>query len=310
MSFAQSSNPYETFGHTSTVEYKMPVSEMLYIKNSDTNSNIKALAFDIENSKVKLLGANDTLLNEVKIEANQLLRWLAVDPLAKKFPAHSPYNFVVNNPLNAIDPDGKDVVFLIDKQGAGGNGHMAMLFQDTKGHWFHFSQGATEQGGTSGMVSNSGYTGGLMIQPMITKNSAGDIIQMTKDQAIAMVNTGKVDGNAYDNNITLKTSKTQDAIITSNAINLQSAYQNQEEKYHLITNNCVDAVQDVVEGGTNIDLPSDNWTPKPNSYYQKLENAVPFMNGEMQMINPGSGLDNFPSQPRAVPKLPTTKNGN
>jgi hypothetical protein len=307
---AQNSNPYEIFGHNSTVNYETPVTELLYIKNSDLNSEIKAMAFDIENNKVKLLGVNDTLIKEVSIEANQLLRWLSVDPLAKKFPSHSPYNFVTNNPINAIDPDGRDVVFLIDREGAGGNGHMAMLFQDTKGNWFHFSQGAAEQGGTSGMVSNSGYTGGVMIQPMITKNSAGDIIQMTKEQAIAMVNTGRVDGNAYDENITLKTTKIQDGQIYSNAISLQKAYENKEEKYRLISNNCVDAVQDAVQGNkglsTDINLPSDSWTPKPNSYYDKLKSAVPFMNGEMEFITLKSGLDNFPAKTIAVPKFPTT----
>ena len=45
---------------------------------------------------------------------------------------------------------------------------------------------------------------------------------------------------------------------------------NKEEKYRLMTNNCMDAVQDVVQGDkgtkTGINLPSDNWTPKPNSY--------------------------------------------
>lgn len=37
-------------------------------------------------------------------------RWLSVDPLAAEFPAWSPYNYVMSNPLSNTDPDGRDVV--------------------------------------------------------------------------------------------------------------------------------------------------------------------------------------------------------
>ena len=38
--------------------------------------------------------------------------WHGVDPLAEKYPSISPYAYVANNPLNAIDPDGREIVWL------------------------------------------------------------------------------------------------------------------------------------------------------------------------------------------------------
>ena len=39
-------------------------------------------------------------------------RWLAVDPLADKYPGLSPYNYVANNPCINYDPDGKAIFTL------------------------------------------------------------------------------------------------------------------------------------------------------------------------------------------------------
>ena len=51
-----------------------------------------------------------------RIYDGRIGRWLSVDPLQKKYPNLSPYNFVANNPLLFIDPDGRDII-LYDKAG-------------------------------------------------------------------------------------------------------------------------------------------------------------------------------------------------
>ncbi len=48
--------------------------------------------------------------------------WMSVDRLARKYPSLTPYNFVANNPINAIDPDGNVIIFINGMQfGDGGS---------------------------------------------------------------------------------------------------------------------------------------------------------------------------------------------
>lgn len=46
---------------------------------------------------------------------SDLGRWLSVDPLAGKFPGHSPYNYALNNPLIIINPNGMDTLYVSDQ---------------------------------------------------------------------------------------------------------------------------------------------------------------------------------------------------
>src|SRR5690606_7551878 len=49
----------------------------------------------------------------------KLGRRLSTDPLQTKYPFASPYNFVLNTPIQANDPDGRVVIFINGQHGAG-----------------------------------------------------------------------------------------------------------------------------------------------------------------------------------------------
>ncbi|MCS6818572.1 MAG: hypothetical protein NZ522_01380 [Chitinophagales bacterium] len=67
-------------------------------------------------------------------------RWLDVrlgrtsstDAKAEKYPFVSPYAFAINNPINAVDPDGKDVYLIIWKSKQGETGHAAIAVDNYK----------------------------------------------------------------------------------------------------------------------------------------------------------------------------------
>jgi RHS repeat-associated protein len=68
-----------------------------------------------------------------RMYSGSLGRWFSNDPLEAKYPSLSPYNFVANNPIIYVDPDGKDIV---DAQGR------RALTIDKKGN-IHFTKYAT-----------------------------------------------------------------------------------------------------------------------------------------------------------------------
>jgi RHS repeat-associated protein len=60
-------------------------------------------------------------------------RWFARDPLAKKFAEWSPYNFVMNNPINMIDPDGREPIY--------GWHYFDPSFKLKKTQWYAYTDG-------------------------------------------------------------------------------------------------------------------------------------------------------------------------
>jgi RHS repeat-associated protein len=61
-------------------------------------------------------GEGNSLDFGARVYDSRLGRWLSLDPLQAKYPGMSPYNFVGNMPICAIDPDGRTII-IVTKQG-------------------------------------------------------------------------------------------------------------------------------------------------------------------------------------------------
>lgn len=69
----------------------------------------------------EVAGVGNSLDYGARIYNPRIARWSGRDPLANKYPFVSPYNFALNTPIQAKDPDGRIVVF-INGQHAGTGG--------------------------------------------------------------------------------------------------------------------------------------------------------------------------------------------
>ncbi|MEG1723267.1 MAG: RHS repeat-associated core domain-containing protein [Bacteroidales bacterium] len=55
--------------------------------------------------------------SKARFLTSKCLRFTSLDPLVEKYYSISPYAYAANNPINMIDPDGRDVYRYDDKMG-------------------------------------------------------------------------------------------------------------------------------------------------------------------------------------------------
>jgi hypothetical protein len=96
--------------------------------NNDEVVQIGTVLLNTKTNKVVAFVEEDTVKTSYLAEFSS--RWLSIDPLARKYPQISPYVYVSNNPVNAIDPDGKDEFLLTWLPQGDAVGHSAVAIQE------------------------------------------------------------------------------------------------------------------------------------------------------------------------------------
>ncbi|MDR0232068.1 MAG: hypothetical protein LBI82_08110 [Dysgonamonadaceae bacterium] len=174
----------------------------------------------------------------------------------------SPYAYCANNPINAIDPDGRDIVVINNPNGAqsaGKNhGHTAILVGNDKTGWTYISK--------DGRQKDQWYSNELTGGP-----------SLSSDKKFKTINEFFNDGlsGGYTQNVRFSTDAIQDDAAKSKSLESAKSW------YNAIFNNCADVVSEGLKAvgldpgyiyvdsddGIKGSLPST-----PNSRFNQIEN--------------------------------------
>ncbi|MBQ7211338.1 MAG: hypothetical protein IJS19_01500 [Muribaculaceae bacterium] len=193
----------------------------------------------------------------------------AVDPLAEKYPDISPYASRANNPFKYVDLMGDSVTVLLNPNGAGGFGHLAILIQNNEGKWQLYSKnGYGTSSESSGEASTNDVAEGDYSSPQDFLN---DDKRNPKD--------AKSGTRKYTEGFVIPATQTQD----KKAIN--GAKRELKKGYNLLGSNYAKTVQTALENaGLNSGNPnkalstiglfgSGEYVPEmvPNAIYKNIK---------------------------------------
>ncbi len=103
---AYAQTPYDTFDSTMTeVRMNQLKNRQFKLINADTAHQVKYMILDTESQTLSLYGKSEKLLGKKAIQVSEK-KFLSEDPLTKKYPELTPYQFASNTPIMAIDLDG------------------------------------------------------------------------------------------------------------------------------------------------------------------------------------------------------------
>jgi hypothetical protein len=109
-------HPWEKYGFNPKI---ITLSKGKYqeFHDNDTIIEIGSVIFDRKNGKIIGIVEADTSTNCEIIKPSIISRWISPDPHAENYLNWSPYNYVADNPIMLIDPDGRDWEKSVDENG-------------------------------------------------------------------------------------------------------------------------------------------------------------------------------------------------
>lgn len=113
---AQDYNPFKSIGKEGKIK-KAYGDNVVEVFDYDTIQRIGSVLFNIKTKRIVELLPDDQVFKKYSNNSSAS-RWYQIDPLADKGKniSYSPYVYTINNPVNYVDPDGRDGVRVIDQK--------------------------------------------------------------------------------------------------------------------------------------------------------------------------------------------------
>lgn len=155
----QAGNPFAKFGYKAKVA-TLSKGKYLEVHDLDSIVTIGSVRYHVDNKKIVGFIPKDTTGNMyARPTMDTPSRWLSPDPLMEEFPDWSPYNYVMNNPLRYVDPDGLSPIDVLGDP----PGKVIAVF-------YH---GGATGGGKETTVGNAGYTGQIFTNSQLSATNSG-----------------------------------------------------------------------------------------------------------------------------------------
>jgi len=141
--------PWEKYGFDPNI---VTLSKGKYQEFHDLKTvvEIGSVLYNTQTKKIVGFVEKDTLYSEADLKPHIISRWISPDPLSEEYSSWSPYNYVMNNPIILVDPDGREPV---KKYAGTSQQFLAVLnnssrqvghFKGTDSHSYMMSLGNTE----------------------------------------------------------------------------------------------------------------------------------------------------------------------